>query len=196
MTTTLWLSMASFALAASISPGPVNLVSLSNGIRRQLRTGLWFVTGAALGFTALFIAIGFGLHTLLQQFPLLNTVLRWAGIAFLLYLAFQLFISNGNLDLEEKKHQPGFFTGALMQWLNPKAWLASAAGISAYTANGDATLVWIFAALYAPICWLSIGCWLAAGSFLHRHVQQPNKLRWINRSLGLLLAASCGALLV
>jgi|GEM_PF-3612496 len=43
------LPMSAFALAASISPGPVNLVCLSSGTRYPLTQGLVFVTGATLG---------------------------------------------------------------------------------------------------------------------------------------------------
>ena len=50
-----------------------------------------------------------------------------------------------------------------MQWLNPKAWLASVAGISAFTEGGDSTLLWLFAGLYLPICWLSLASWVCEG---------------------------------
>ncbi|MDB2449047.1 LysE family transporter, partial [bacterium] len=84
----LW-PMAAFSLAASISPGPVNLVGLSSGSRYPLPVGLIFVTGATLGFIVLFLAIGLGLHAVLSDWPLLMAALRWGGIAFLLYLAWQ-----------------------------------------------------------------------------------------------------------
>jgi threonine/homoserine/homoserine lactone efflux protein len=94
------------------------------------------------------------------------------------------------------KKAPGFMTGALMQWLNPKAWLASASGIGAFTNANDLNQVLLFAALYLPICWLSLACWVYAGAFLRRYVQKPVILMTINRTLALLLAASCVYLLV
>ncbi|ASP40861.1 lysine transporter LysE [Bacterioplanes sanyensis] len=192
---TLSLSMASFALAASISPGPVNLVSLSSGSRRQMRTGLAFVSGATLGFIALFIATGLGLHGVLVALPELAALLRWGGVLFLLYLSWQLLISSGELPGESLTNAPGFWAGALMQWLNPKAWLASASGISAYASGGDTQLLWLFAAIYAPICWVSLCCWLYAGAWLQAHIRKPERLKWLNRSLALLLLISCAALI-
>ncbi|MGM0703619.1 MAG: LysE family translocator [Pseudomonadota bacterium] len=189
------LPMSAFALAASISPGPVNLVCLSSGTRYPIARGLIFVTGATLGFVALFIAVGLGLYSLLTVVPGLETALRWAGVAFLLYLSLRLFRDDGLLPENETRRAPGFMTGALMQWLNPKAWLASASGIGAYT-GGDVGLVWLFAALYLPICWLSLGSWVYAGAFLRRHVQRPGVLVAINRTLAVLLAASCVYLLL
>lgn len=191
MSLSLILPMSAFALAASISPGPVNLVCLSSGTRYPVSHGLVFVTGATLGFIALFIAIGLGLYSLLTVLPVLEEVLRWAGVAFLLYLSVKLAVDNGHLPDGETRKAPGFGTGALMQWLNPKAWLASASGIGAYTSANDLDQILVFASVYLPICWLSLACWVYAGAFLRRYVQRPVVLVMVNRMLALLLAASC-----
>jgi len=196
MTMSLILPMCAFALAASISPGPVNLVCLSSGTRYPIATGLTFVTGATLSFIVLFIAVGLGLYSLLTIVPGLQSMLRWAGIAFLLYLSIKLALDSGQLPDAGSKKAPGFITGALMQWLNPKAWLASASGIGAFTNANDLNQVLLFAALYLPICWLSLACWVYAGAFLRRYVQKPVILMTINRTLALLLAGSCVYLLV
>lgn len=185
------LSMSAFALAASISPGPVNLVCLGSGTRYPVWRGLVFVTGATLGFIALFLGIGLGLYSILDRVPGLNTALRWAGIAFLLYLCVKLARDDGRLVEDSERRAPGFMTGALMQWLNPKAWLASVSGIGAYTAGEGMALVWLFAAVYLPICWVSLASWVYAGAFLRRYVQRPAVLVGINRLLAVLLAASC-----
>ncbi|WP_428623749.1 LysE family translocator [Sedimenticola sp.] len=196
MTISLIMPMMAFALAASISPGPVNLICLSSGTRYPLARGLIFVTGATLGFIALFVTIGLGLYSVLTVVPGFNAALNWAGIAFLLYLSVQLFRDDGRLPEEQTHNAPGFMTGAIMQWLNPKAWLASASGIGAYTSGNDLQQVTIFASLYLPICWLSLSCWVYAGAYLRRHIQRPTVLITINRTLALLLAASCVYLLI
>lgn len=77
MSLSLILPMSAFALAASISPGPVNLVCLSSGTRYPLSQGLIFVTGATLGFIALFMTIGLGLYSVLTVVPGFNEMLRW-----------------------------------------------------------------------------------------------------------------------
>jgi len=193
--------MAAFALAASISPGPVNLVCLSSGTRFPLVQGLRFVTGATLGFIALMLALSLGLHKLLGSLPGFEAALRWSGVAFLLYLSLQLALADGRLAEDRDTGQdgsrraPGFLLGATMQWLNPKAWLAIVAGIGAYT-GGQLTQALLFAALYLPICWLSLASWLCVGAFLRRHVQRPAVLVGINRGLAALLAASCLYLIV
>lgn len=82
MSVSLLLPMSAFALAASISPGPVNLICLSSGTHYPIAKGLIFVTGATLGFLVLFLAIGAGLYSLLNVVPLLEEILRWAGLLF------------------------------------------------------------------------------------------------------------------
>tara|TARA_R110002074_G_scaffold15628_4_gene53271 strand:- start:503 stop:1096 length:594 start_codon:yes stop_codon:yes gene_type:complete len=191
MSLSLILPMSAFALAASISPGPVNLVCLSSGTRYPVSRGLIFVTGATLGFIALFVAVGLGLYSLLTVVPMLETLLRWGGVAFLLYLSIKLAMDSGQLPEKGVDKAPGFGTGAIMQWLNPKAWLASASGIGAYTSANDLNQILLFASLYLPICWLSLACWVYAGAFLRRYVQRPAVLVTINRTLALLLAISC-----
>lgn len=196
MTTSLILPMTAFALVASISPGPVNLLCLSCGNRYPLYSGLVFVTGATLGFIALFVAIGMGLYSVLTVVPEFNVFLRWAGVAFLLYLSVLLFRDDGRLPEDENCKAPGFMTGVIMQWLNPKAWLASASGIGTYTSGHDLREVIVFAMLYIPICWLSLSCWVYAGVYLRRYIQRPIVLVILNRVLAFLLAASCIYLLI
>jgi len=182
--------MSAFALAASISPGPVNIVCLSSGTHYPIAKGLTFVTGATLGFIALFLAIGGGLYSLLQLMPVLEEALRWAGLLFLLYLSYQLFRHDGSIHGQSTNKPPGFITGAMMQWLNPKAWLASASGIGAYTSGNDPYQLWLFALVYLPICWLSLASWVYAGAFLKRYINRPFILLTINRFLAICLLAS------
>lgn len=192
----LLLSMAAFALAASISPGPVNLVGFNSGVRNELRSGLWFVSGATLGFIALFVAVGLGLHGLLSAVPAFAVALKYAGMAFLIYLSLMLIRHDGQLTPPGHGTRTGFLTGVAMQWLNPKAWLASASGIGAYAGGGELSLTLAFAALYLPICWLSLSSWVFAGRALGRWVATPRRLRWMNRSIALLLLLSALYLLV
>ncbi len=187
MSFSLIFSMSAFALAASISPGPVNLVGLSCGGRYPLRFGLIFVSGATIGFLLLFVLVGLGLSSLFEQWPLVYQWLRWAGVGFLLYLSWVLFFSGDVMHTDDSA-APGFWTGFLMQWLNPKAWLASAAGLSAYAKTQQE--FWLFTLLYGPICWLSLTCWVLAGAYFRRWLQQPGRIKYFNRVLSLLLLIS------
>jgi threonine/homoserine/homoserine lactone efflux protein len=185
-----YLSMSAFALASSISPGPVNVVALSAGAQYGLAASMRHVTGATIGFTLLLVLTGLGLHEFLSHWPYLAKSIQWAGVAFLLFMAYKLAVDDGRLGADATAKGPSMLSGAAMQWLNPKAWLASIAGMGAYAANGESSLVWQFAALYFAICYGSIACWAYAGSYLRQYLGTPKWLRLFNRSMALLLAGS------
>lgn len=184
----LMISMAAFALAASISPGPVNVVALSSGAQFGLVASLRHVLGATVGFVVLLMFTGFGLHEVLQRYPMLTEIIRWAGVAFLLYLAWKLAMDDGRLDVSRPTHEPSFLHGAAMQWLNPKAWLAAVAGMGAFVADGEARLIGLFALIYFVVCYLSVACWAYAGAFLGPYLRSPRRIRVFNRSMAALLA--------
>ena len=185
----LYLSMSLFALAASISPGPVNLLGLAHGVQYGFRASLRHVTGATMGFTLLLLLIGLGLHEVLTRWPLVTVAIKWAGAAFLLYMAWKLFRADGALGDQRAGQAPSYWQGALMQWLNPKAWLASVAGMGAF-AGGDSLLVWQFCALYWAICYLSLACWAYAGAALGQYLHSAARIRLLNRLLAVLLLLS------
>ena len=195
MNLNLLLSMSAFALAASITPGPVNILSLSAGVQYGFRSTMRHVTGATVGFTLLLLLIGLGMHELLQTQPQLIQLIRWFGVAFLLYMALQLARDNGELGDASNSKKPSCLRGALMQWLNPKAWLASIAGMGAYAADGDVRLVLQFSAIYFVICYASLTLWAYAGVFLRIYFTKPHYLRFFNRTMAVLLVASAGGLL-
>lgn len=191
----LLISMAAFALASSITPGPVNIVALSTGARFGFRSGMRHVLGATLGFTLLLVLIGFGLHETLRQWPYLTRIIQWAGVAFLLYMALRLALDDGRLSITQQGLPPSMLHGAIMQWLNPKAWLASIAGMGIFVADGEARLIGQFAAIYFVVCYLSLGCWAYAGSFLRNYLRSPTGVRVFNRLMALLLGG-CALYLV
>jgi threonine/homoserine/homoserine lactone efflux protein len=82
-----------------------------------------------------------------------------------------------------------------MQWLNPKAWLAAVAGMSTYASEGGFGAVWLFTGVYFVICHLSIATWAWAGSFLRHYLGAPHRIRWLNRSMAAMIAASVAYLL-
>ena len=177
------------ALAMSISPGPVNIVALSAGVRFGVWASLRHVTGATVGFTLLFLLVGLGLHGLLERWTSLTLAIQLAGVGFLLYMAWKLACDNGQLTTEHQDDAPSAWHGAAMQWLNPKAWLAAVAGIGAYT-GGEQHLLWLFAWIYGPICFVSIASWAWAGSVIRQYLGNPGHMRMFNRALAALLLAS------
>ncbi len=190
------MSMAAFALATSITPGPVNVVALGSGARFGFAASQKHVAGAALGFTLLLVLIGLGLHELLVRWPILTQGIQWGGVAFLLYMAYKLAMDDGRLDAQDAAVAPSMLYGAVMQWLNPKAWLACVAGMGLFAADGEAARVWQLAAVYLVICYLSVACWSYVGTFFRRYLSNARGMRLFNRVMALLLVISVAYLLL
>jgi threonine/homoserine/homoserine lactone efflux protein len=182
------ISMAAFALVSSISPGPVNFISLSAAVNFGWRVALRHVWGATVGFTILLIFLGLSVHQVLHYLPHLSILLQGAGVLFLLYMAYGMARSHTQLQSGQTAGAPTFLSGALLQWLNPKAWIASISGMAAFTADGTSQTVWWFAGIYFVICFLSLACWALAGVYLEKRqarvipaAQTNSPIRKINR---------------
>lgn len=179
------IAMSLFALSMSVSPGPVNLITFSSGLNYGFLSSLPFVAGAALGFTLLLIVVGLGLGEIVALSPVLMQVLAYAGTGFICYMGYKIATAHPELP-GASEHQPHFFQGAALQWLNPKAWIASLSGVSAFEATlGNGLLT--FASLYSVICFLSIGAWALAGASVSELLRDKSKLLWCNRVMGGLL---------
>ncbi len=192
----LLMSMAAFALATSITPGPVNVVALGSGARFGFAASQKHVAGAALGVTLLLVLIGLGLHELLVRWPILTQGIQWGGVVFLLYMAYKLAMDDGQLEAQDAAAAPSMLYGAVMQWLNPKAWLACVAGMGLFAADGEAARVWQLAAVYLVICYLSVACWSYVGTFFRRYLSNARGMRLFNRAMALLLVISVAYLLL
>ncbi len=122
---------AAFALAL-VSPGPNFALMLRVGLNGGRRAALRTVAGIAVGEAAWGCAAVFGVAALALRYPVVGAAIRWAGGAFLLWLAFGALRSawqgSGREDADGAASQPdggggggGFMTGLALMLLNPKA---------------------------------------------------------------------------
>lgn len=184
------LAMCSFALSMSASPGPVNLLILSNALSQGWRHTLPLVSGATLGFIALLSLLACGMQTLSPLPAQVLHVMSCLALLYSLYLALR--IACARVEIQDASTRPaGFIYGALLQLLNPKAWLACLAGISLFADASQPASVWIFIAIYLVLCYLSLAAWAYAGAQGGRLLRQPRHLRTLNLLMaGLLLVSA------
>ena len=86
----LFTALVLFAFACSITPGPNNMMLMASGANFGLRRTVPHWLGIMAGFGALLLACGLGLGGLFTAYPVLHEILKWAGAAYLLYLAFRI----------------------------------------------------------------------------------------------------------
>lgn len=194
----LLLGFALFALVTSITPGPNNTMLLASGVNFGFHRTIPHMLGITCGFFVLVVAVGFGLGTVFQTYPMLYTVLRYAGAAYLLYLAWKIAHSGPVAEGEQGEGKPISYLGAAaFQWVNPKAWIMAIGAISTYTPmQGYFTNVIVIAAVFALINLPSVGVWAGCGTLLRNVLHDRRWLRLFNWGMALLLVASLYPLLL
>lgn len=178
------LAMCLFAFAMSASPGPVNVLALTNGLNLGFKRAIPFVAGATLGFTCLLVSVALGLMWLLEQMPWLSHLMNVIAIFFLLYIAYLLFFARASLATGDPKFAY-FSTGFAMQWLNPKAWVACLTGVSTFELIDAPWALMAFSTLYTIICFVAIAAWAWIG---HSALDKlaDGAISWLNKILAVL----------
>lgn len=113
-----------FAIATvliELTPGPnmsyLAALALADG-RRAAATA---VAGVALGISGVGILVAFGLAEFFDRYPLIETMLRWGGIAFMLFLSLEAWVNAGrNRKNPGKQNLHSFWKGFVTNMLNPK----------------------------------------------------------------------------
>jgi threonine/homoserine/homoserine lactone efflux protein len=189
------ISMLLYSFSMSASPGPVNLITLSSGVNNGFRQTMPFVSGATIGFVVLLLGIGLGLSTITDLYPNLLNTFKYLGSGFVAYMGLSLFRSGAMLGAG-KQSQPTFMQGALLQWLNPKAWVACLAGVSAFNASESLQQLILFSGIYFMICYLSIALWAFSGHQIQGLLKRPSFYQMFNRLMGsILILVACWLLI-
>lgn len=153
--------------------------------------------GISLGFMLLVVAVGLGLGEIFNAVPWTYTALRWAGAAYLLYLAWRIATSGGMSEAGGQGSKPVTFLGAAaFQWVNPKAWVMAVGAITTYVpAQGYVYNVLVIAAVFALVNLPSVCVWAGFGSTLRNVLRVPRWLRLFNWGMAALLVLSLYPLL-
>ncbi|WP_440054099.1 LysE family translocator [Pseudoalteromonas sp. T1lg65] len=177
------IAMSLFALSMSISPGPVNLITLTTGLNFGTRRAMPFVSGATIGFTLLLYLLGLSYYLLVEQFSTLIVILGALGNGFIFYMGVKFIRSKPQLTIEERE-LPSFIQGVLLQWLNPKAWIACVAGITAFSLSQSHQQLLLFVMIYFVICYSSITAWALFGDKASVLVKSPQHVKVFNQVMG------------
>ncbi len=180
------LAMCAFALTLSISPGPVNVLTLSTGLNHGARRALPLVGGATVSFTLLLLAIGLGLGAVAESLGRAFDLLAVAGAGLIAWFGYKLAMSTDSLTTEAAPI-PTFWHGVMLQVLNPKAWGACIAAIAIFELQNAPADLAIFVCLYGVICFIGIGSWALFGAQVKRFLTSAKRLRVFNIALGLTL---------
>lgn len=160
-----WFSFLTYAIVTAVTPGPNNILSMSNGSRKGFRGALPFNMGIWVGFSAVMLLCTAFCSLLSAWIPKMRLPMLIVGALYMLYLAWETFRSSG--VIEEKAEKDGFFAGLLLQFVNPKIYIYCIASMEAYILpfyQGQALPLVGFALLLAFIGFAFTLLWSAFGS--------------------------------
>ena len=186
------LPLALFVLVSTITPGGATTLATASGAQFGFRRSVPLLAGIAVGLASLAAAAAAGLAGLLLAAPSLQTAMRVAGSAYLLWLAWKI-ASSGPPNLGADMGAPtSFLGGAGLLWLNPKGWamaLGAAASFAAL-ASGPFQLAVLLGSAFGLAAAVSLSLWCLAGLLLARLLRTERQWRVLNAALGLLLVVS------
>ena len=188
------LALVTLAVVGSFTPGPNNTIAAVTGANHGFRAAVPHMVGVPLGFSSMLVAGSLGVAALLLAQPWLAAAIRWIGVAYLLWIAWQIARpgqTSGQLADRSVARPLSLWQSALFQYANPKAWMLAAATAGTFMAHGatlprTAIIVAVFAlaALGSLLLWAWLGAalrgWLAVGTRIAR----------FNLAMGALLAAT------
>ncbi len=184
------VEILAYAFGIMYTPGPVNLLSLNQGLNGQLR--LNFCIGVGCAMLLLFVLFGYtGTLLVSEQYQILISI---AGCLYIFYLAYKIaraniMISQDPEEVTKAEDTLTFRSGLLMQLLNPKAPVAilpiatvqfPAAGIS-----GNIIMVW--SVILATMAFGAPSVYMLMGKHLSRFITRPQSFRLLNSAMALLL---------
>lgn len=123
MTLESYLAFSAAAAALALVPGPTVTVIIANSLRYGARAGLMNVAGTQVGFVIWLAIAALGLGAAIEVMGIWFDVLRYAGAAYLIWLAIKLFRAKGNLAIAVDRARPRgsfFLQGFIVIVSNPK----------------------------------------------------------------------------
>lgn len=192
MTSSLFYAFLVFMVVMYFTPGPNNIMLLSSGLTYGFRRTIPHIVGIVLGFAFMVAAVGLGLGSLFLAYPILQTILKYAGAAYLIYLAAAIAMSGPTRPGGEDGRGPMTFWGAAMfQWINAKGWVIVIGTITAYAAIAQFPLnIAIQTLATLLIGTVSTVLWALFGSALRPVLTSERLVRAFNILMALLLLAS------
>ena len=188
----LLLAFVMFATVMFFTPGPNNIMLLSSGLTYGFRPTLPHIAGITIGFAFMIGAVGLGLGTIFIAYPVLQTILKYGGVAYLVYLAAAIAMSAPVVSDQDNRRGPMTFWGAAMfQWINAKGWVMVIGTITAYAAIAAFPMNIVIQVVLSLILGaVSCTTWALFGTALRPILTSPKAVRAFNVVMALLLLAS------
>jgi|SRR5690554_1443154 len=187
-----WLAFFAASWAISFSPGPGAISAMASGLKYGFRRGYWTTVGLILGILIQFLIVAVGLGALLAASEFAFGIVKWLGVAYLIYLGWKQFRTD-TAPVAVQTHDPAPFKrrelilrGCLINITNPKGTVFLLAVVPQFL-NLQAPLPMQYAVLAATLCLtdlVAMGCYTTLAARILKLLRSPRHIRWLNRGFG------------
>jgi len=183
------------------TPGTGVLYTLAAGLSRGAGASVVAALGCTLGIVPHMLAAITGLAALLHTSALAFAVLKYLGVAYLLYMAWSTLRETGALAVEETAPRPALrvvASGVLVNLLNPKLTIFFFAFLPQFVGAGEASTTLRMLELSAVFMLVTFAVFALYGVFAaavrHHVTSRPGVMTWTRRVFGGALVALAGRL--
>lgn len=183
------LPLLIFLFPLAYSPGPGNIYFAGIGATAGARAAVPGLVGYHLATVLVTGLMGLGVLAVLMAAPMALDLIRWAGIAYMLWLALR-FVRAG---LQEMPGHAGaarttFWGGAMLLALNGKAYVIIALMMTQFLTTGTPGQVAAITLIFTANNLVAFLAWTCAGAALAKLFSDPRAHRAIHVMFGVMLA--------
>lgn len=177
----------SYVFITTFTPGPNNIMSMSNASRYGFLKSLPFNVGIFIGFLIILALSSLFSVSLFAVIPSIKPVMTVIGAVYILWLAWKTYHSKPPSSSSDEKQTNTMTAGLLLQFVNPKVILFSITTLSTFIVPyyNSVYIVMLFGVFLAFVGFVSTCCWSLFGAVFQRFLHSHQKL--INSVMALLL---------
>jgi cysteine/O-acetylserine efflux protein len=185
-----------YVFVTTFTPGPNNILSMSNGLHYGYRCTLRFLTGVTVGFLIVLLVSGLLNVALTGLVPQVRFWLNLFGAAYMGYLAAHIALSKTQNDSVQPQGLNTFGAGFALQFVNLKGILYGVTVFAIFVTPiyQNPLVVSLFAVALAALGFTASSSWALGGNLFRRFLRKYERL--FNLVMGALLAYTAVASLL
>ncbi|WP_040952355.1 LysE family transporter [Gorillibacterium massiliense] len=180
-----------YVFVMTFTPGPNNIMSMSNANRYGFKKTLRFIFGVSFGFLVILLLSSYFNLLLYSIIPKVKLVMGILGSLYMVWLAYRIMMSSSGKKGADNERLNSFLSGFGLQFINFKGILYAITAFSSfvipyYRSNGILILISAFMAI---VFFSASLCWAGFGSLFQRFLSKYEKPFHIIMGLSLLFSA-------
>lgn len=180
----------------SITPGMCMTLAMTLGMSVGVRNALWMMWGELLGVAIVAIAAVVGVSAIMLKFPLIFSVLKLVGAAYLLYTGINMWRSKGKLALNQEADAPTtickrslFNQGLITAIANPKGWAFMISLLPPFINTDYALPTQLSVLVFVILCseFVCMMIYATGGKTIGKVLTQKDNVKLLNKISGVLM---------